>query len=107
MGRLARVLDRADQLGMVAIIGYFYFGQDERVKDEAAVKRAVTNATNWLLEHDYRNVLVEIDNECNSRGYRDILKPERVDELIDVGKGLTRGGRRLLVGTSYGGRDGA
>ena len=103
MSRLARVLDRADQLGMVAIVGYFYFGQDERVKDEAAVKRAVTNATNWLLEHDYRNVLVEIDNECNSRGYRDILKPERVDELIGVAKGLTRGGRRLLVGTSYGG----
>ncbi len=35
---------------MVAIVGYFYFGQDQRVKDEAAVRRAVTNATNWLLE---------------------------------------------------------
>ena len=28
MNRLARVLERADQLGMVAIVGYFYFGQD-------------------------------------------------------------------------------
>ena len=34
--RLARILDRADQLGMVAIVGYFYFGQDERLRDEAA-----------------------------------------------------------------------
>ena len=41
MQRLARILDRADELGMVAIVGYFYFGQDQRVKDEAAVKRAV------------------------------------------------------------------
>src|SRR5262249_43678775 len=31
--RLARILDRADQLGMVVILGYFYFGQDERLKD--------------------------------------------------------------------------
>ena len=50
MSRLARVLARADELGMVAIAGYFYFGQDGRVKDEAAVRRAVTNATQWLLD---------------------------------------------------------
>ena len=53
MSRLARILDRADELGMVAIVGYFYFGQDQRVKDEAAVRRAVTNATNWLLDGGY------------------------------------------------------
>ena len=35
-----RILDRADELGMVAIVGYFYFGQDQRLKDEAAVSRA-------------------------------------------------------------------
>ena len=52
---------------MVAIVGYFYFGQDQRVKDEAAVRRAVTNATNWLLDGGYRNVLVEVDNECDVR----------------------------------------
>src|SRR6266576_2743458 len=34
MARLARILDRADELGMAAILGYFYFGQDQRVKDE-------------------------------------------------------------------------
>jgi hypothetical protein len=104
MGRLARILDRADELGMVAIVGYFYFGQDQRVVGEAAVKRAVTNATNWLLERDYRNVLVEVNNETNVRAYdHEILKPERIHELINIAKGVTRGGRRLLVGTSYGG----
>jgi hypothetical protein len=104
MGRLARILDRADELGMVAIVGYFYFGQDQRVADEAAVKRAVTNATNWLLERDYRNVLVEVNNETNVRAFdHEILKPERVHELIELVKATTRSGRRLLVGTSYGG----
>jgi hypothetical protein len=104
MARLKLILDRADELGMVPIVGYFYFGQDQRVKDEAAVKRAVTNATNWLLDGGYRNVLVEIDNECNVKAYdHEILKPERVHELIELAKGIQRGGRRLLVGTSYGG----
>lgn len=104
MRRLETVLDRADELGMVAIVGYFYFGQDQRVRDEAAVKRAVVNATKWLLEKDYRNVLVEVDNECNIRAYdHEILKPARVHELIDLVKNTKRGGRRLLAGTSYGG----
>ncbi|MBP1778880.1 MAG: hypothetical protein H6Q86_4891 [candidate division NC10 bacterium] len=104
MQRLARILDRADELGMVAIVGYFYFGQDQRVKDEAAVKRAVVNATNWLLDGDYRSVLVEIDNETDVSAYdHDILRPARVHELIELAKSTTKDGRRLLVGTSYGG----
>lgn len=104
MNRLARVLDRADELGMVAIVGCFYFGQDQRVRDEAAVKRAVVNAAEWVLDRDYRNVLVEVDNECNVRSYdHDILKPPRVHELIELVRSTTRKGRRLLAGTSYGG----
>jgi hypothetical protein len=102
-GRLERIINRADELGMVVILGYFYFGQDERLKDEAAVVRAVDHATQWLFEHRWRNVLVEIDNECNVRYHHAILQPERVHELIGRVKAVTREGRRLLVGTSYGG----
>jgi hypothetical protein len=102
--RLARILDRADELGMVAIVGCYYFGQDQRVRDEKAVRRGVENTAAWLLERGYRNLLLEVDNECNVRAYdHEILKPERVHELIELAKGIERGGRRLLVGTSYGG----
>jgi len=102
--RLASVIDRADELGMVVIVGYFYFGQDQRVRDEEAVKRAVVNATEWLLDRENRNILVEVNNECNVNRYdHDILKPPRVHELIELVKSTERGGRRLLVGTSYGG----
>src|SRR5262249_30401593 len=48
LGRLERILDRADELGMVVILGYFYFGQDERLRDEAAVRAAARNATQWV-----------------------------------------------------------
>jgi hypothetical protein len=103
LDRLARILDRADELGMVAIVGYFYFGQDERLQDEAAVLRATDNATRWLLDHGYRNVLVEINNECNIAYDHAVLQPERVHELIIRVQNTCRDGRRLLVGTSYGG----
>jgi hypothetical protein len=104
MGRLKRILDKADDLGMVAILGIFYFGQDQNVKDEAAVKAAVDNTVDWVFKNGYRNVLIEVNNECNVRAYEhEILKPARVHELIERVKARTRGGRRLLVGTSYGG----
>jgi hypothetical protein len=104
MSRLARILDRADELGMVAIIGIFYFGQDQRVRDETAIQRAVANTVQWLLDAGYRNVLLEIDNETNVAAYdHEILKPRRVHELIEQAKAIRKSGRRLLVGTSYGG----
>jgi hypothetical protein len=102
--RLERILNRADELGMVVILGYFYFGQDERLADETAVIRATDNATQWLLNHGWRNVLVEINNECNVNRYdHAILRPNRVHELIERVQNTKRDGCRLMVGTSYGG----
>jgi hypothetical protein len=99
--RLERILDRADELGMVVIVGYFYFGQDVRLHDEAAVLRATDNTTQWLLDHGWQNVLVEINNETSSSYHHAILQPARVHELIERVKGTNRDGRRLLVGTSF------
>ena len=104
MARLERILDRADELGMVVILGIFYFGQDQRLKDEAAVLRGLNNVIDWVLDRDYRNVLVEVNNECNVRYDHAILKPDRVHELIERVKARQRNGRRLLVSTSYGGK---
>src|SRR5438046_3376755 len=93
MKRLERIIDRADELGMVVILGYFYFGQDERLRDEAAVIRATDNATQWIFDRGYRNVLVEINNECNDvRYHHAILQSERVHELIERAKKVTRNG---------------
>jgi hypothetical protein len=101
--RLERILNKADELGMVAILGIFYFGQDQRLMDEEAVRRAVDRTVDWVFDRGYRNVLIEINNECNIRYDHAILQPERVHELIEQVKSRTRDGRRLLVSTSYGG----
>jgi hypothetical protein len=105
MKRLKTILDRLDELGMVAIVGLFYFGQDERLYDEAAVKRGVQNAVGWLLEGSFSNVMVEIANECDVPRYEHpILHAPRIHELIDLAAGITRDGRRMYVGTSFRGR---
>jgi hypothetical protein len=103
LDRMRRVLDRADELGMAVIVGVFYFGQDERFKDESAVVAALDNAVDWLHAGGWGNVLIEVNNECNVRYDHAILRPERVHELITRVKERTRGGRRFPVGTSYGG----
>jgi hypothetical protein len=103
MSRLERILDRADELGMIPILGYFYFGQDERLIDEDAVVRAVDNATAWVLDKGYTNVIIEINNECNVSYDHDILRCARVHELIERVKSTERDGRRLYVSTSLGG----
>jgi hypothetical protein len=101
--RLRKILDKADELGMVVILGYFYFGQDERLTNERAVVNAVENVSNWLLEEAYQNVIIEINNECDIRYDHDILKPERVHELIERVQRKSVKGRRLLVSTSFSG----
>lgn len=102
--RMEKIVRKADKMGMVVIMGIFYFGQDQRLKDEEAVKNAVDNVMDWLFSQGFRNVIVEVNNECNVKAYdHDILKPDRIHELIDRVKSKTRDGYRYLVGTSYGG----
>ncbi len=110
MSRTEKILDRADELGMAVILGYFYFGQDGRLGGEREVIRAVENATGWVLERKYANVLVEICNETGVHGYHhEILRPPRVCELLRMVQDRSRGRvdsarGRLLVGVSLGGR---
>lgn len=105
MQRLERILDAADAKGMVVILGYFYFGQDEHLKDENAVLNAVDNITKWLVSKNYRNVLIEVANECNYGYHHDILKAPEIHRLIERIKQVSeQAGRRLLVGTSFTGR---
>ncbi|MBE0536917.1 MAG: hypothetical protein IH624_14730 [Phycisphaerae bacterium] len=85
MARLEKIIDRADELGMVIMLGIFYFGQDQRLDDDEAVKRAVVNTVDWIAERRFTNVLIEIANECDNGAYeRDIIKAPRMHELIEL-----------------------
>lgn len=107
MDRLERIIDKADQLGMVVILGYFYFGQDIVLESETAVKQAVVNATTWVHQKGYTNVIIEIANECDIQYKHDIILAPRIHELIELCKITSKALRPeqpLLVGTSFSGR---
>ena len=81
--RIAAVIQACDRLGMVVILQLFYFGQDTVFETETAICSAVDNAVDFVCEHGYRNVLLEIGNEIMlGHFHHDILKPARVHELI-------------------------
>jgi hypothetical protein len=102
--RLHRILDRADELGMVVIVGLFYFGQDQRLSGDQAIRRAVRNAVEWLHEQRYRHVLIEIANECDNRAYdQPLLRAGRVHELLELARSITRAGHRYPVSVSFNG----
>lgn len=101
--RLTRIIDRADELGMVVILGIFYFGQEKVLRDESAIVCAVDHSVDWVFDQGYTNVIFEINNESNIIYKQPILQPERVHMLIERAKSHTRQGRRLLVSTSFGG----
>jgi len=106
MARLEQILDEADELGMAPIVGFFYFGQDQRLADEQAVLRATENATDWLLGKGYANCLVEIGNEVDNAKYdREIITAGRCHELIQLVQARSAGrvaspAGRLLVSAS-------
>ena len=105
MARLEKILNRADELGMVPMVAYFYSAQDQRLKDEEAIKQATRNATKWMLERNYRNVILQPVGETNKRSWEhEILKPPRIVELIEFTKSIMVDGRRYPVGVSYTGR---
>lgn len=104
MARLERILDESDRLGMVSILGIYYFGQDQWLEDDEAVKNGVVNTINWLHDKGYRNVLVEIANECNNRKFeREIIKADNVHELIELAQSIEKKGYRYPVSVSYNG----
>jgi hypothetical protein len=103
--RLDQVLRACDQIGMVIILGLFYWKQAHALSDETAVRTAVSNAVDWLIERGARNVLLEIGNEVDLPYSHGIIEPARCHELVKLahersaGKLNTPEGR-LLVSTS-------
>lgn len=86
MNRVARVIEAADEKGMVIIVGLFYQRQDQVLRDEEAVRKATVNAASWLKDRGYSNVLVEIANEYKHSGFDHpiILEEDGEVELMSL-----------------------
>lgn len=63
LNRLFRLINAADELGMVVIVSLFYGDQVRFLKDDEAVKNAVALMCGLLRQKGYTNVIIEIANE--------------------------------------------
>lgn len=97
--RVRRVIDACDRQGLVVILGCFYQRQDQVLEDEAAVRRGLLNVVDWIGRSGFRNVVLEIANEFDHRGFdhRILCSVEGERELIRLVKRTAPG---LLVSTS-------
>ena len=85
--RLERMLARADELGMVVIVGLFYWVFVNEMENEDAIWRAAHSALNWLAGTGRRNVLVELANEIEvvvKRAGSDLFTYQRQAEMLDT-----------------------
>lgn len=103
--RMEKVLDAADRLGMVVIVGFFYQGSDERIEivdQDKHLRSAVVNGIRFLKSLPYRNVLIEINNETSVRGYsHPMLQPDGIYELVRLAK--EEAGKDFPVSMSWSG----
>lgn len=105
LDRLDKVVTECDRLGMVVILGLFYWKQTRIFRDERAVKDAVANVVDWLAERGARNVLLEIGNEVDLPYYQPIIHVDRCHELVQLAQECATGkfdtpSGRILVSTS-------
>ncbi|MCI0366080.1 MAG: hypothetical protein L0219_19650, partial [Phycisphaerales bacterium] len=69
MHRILRIQRELDRRGMILNLLYFYQHQDELFEGPQAIDRATVNATDWLIDNNCRNVIIEIANEHDAGTY--------------------------------------
>ncbi|MBP8258808.1 MAG: serine hydrolase [Verrucomicrobia bacterium] len=99
MARIERVIRACDRHGVGVILGLYYQRQSAILRDEAAVRAGVVNATRWVRDRGFRNVVLEIANEYPHRGFAHpvIRSPKGQAGLIRLAKETAPG---LLVSAS-------
>ena len=102
LARMARILDAADEIGMVIIVSLLYCGQIHRIKKATAIMNAVRTASRFLKDGGWKNVIIEIANEYDIGPYSVspiVQQPQGMVALMD----LARSESGLIVGSSGGG----
>jgi hypothetical protein len=66
--RLAKIIEAADERGMVVLVGCLYWSTSKAKEDlkdwtQEDADKAVANSVAWLSQNKYRNVFVDVDNE--------------------------------------------
>ena len=105
MQRLQMILSKADDLGMIVILQFFYFGQVPRFENytnNTLIYKSIDNIIEWLLNTSYKNIMIDVANECNERGYiGTILSPNNGSMANTIKYVKNKLGSRFKVGSSF------
>lgn len=108
MARLERLLRAADERGMFVNLMYFFHGQSGQFRSTEAIHAAAVNITDWLIAHNFRNVIIDVANEHDLPGPQwefEGYVPQNIIPLIDdVRERFKNAGYALPIGTSSDGR---
>ena len=108
LARLERLLRATNRRGMFVNLMYFFHGQSGMFRSTDAIHTAAINITDWLIAHNFRNVIVDVANEYDLPGPQWDFKgyiPQNIIPLIDdVRERFRNAGYVLPIGTSSDGR---
>ena len=102
LARMTRILNAADEIGMVVIVSLFYCRQIHRLNGAVAIMNAVRTASRFLREGGWKNVILEVANEYTVEPFAVapiVNQPQGMVALIDI----ARRESGLPVGSSAGG----
>ena len=106
--RLERLLRAADQRGMVVCLTYFHSAQDEIFTEPKTIAAAARNITDWLIEKDFRNVIINVADEWDLGGRSwDHARfiPENINRLVEfVRERFNHADYTLPIGASSSGK---
>ena len=103
MRRIQKVIEACGEQGAAVILSCFYQRQAGALRGRSAIRAAVRNAAQWVRDHGYTNVMLEISNEYAHGGFHEwqdgpwLASPGGQVELIQAAQEAAPG---LLVSTS-------
>ncbi len=107
LARTKKLLKAADQRGMVVCLTYFDPAQDEALANPRAIVAAVRNMTRWLVEQDFRNVVIEVANAWDLEGdtwdHRRFVPRNIANLVMEAREEFNGAAFTLPIGASTGG----
>jgi hypothetical protein len=87
LNRLERLLTAANERGMMVCLVYFHPGQDEIFESPNVIPTAAKNITDWLIEKNFRNVVINVADEWDldgrSWGHARFI-PDNIDRFVEL-----------------------
>ena len=100
--RLAKIIEAADDRGMVVLVGCLYWSTSKANEDlkswtQEDANKAVANTVAWLSKNKYQNVFVDVDNE----GMAHANKKWDDGKMIDAGHAVDPA---IMLAYNFGGK---